>query len=68
MDRLVGQWNGIGPTRSRRQPRGQAADRCLAGTALGSEERASCTVDALLRDLCLFDEHTWGSSLSVAQP
>jgi len=31
-------------------------------------ERASHTVDALLRDLCLFDEHTWGSSLSVAQP
>ena len=26
------------------------------------------TVDELLRDLCLFDEHTWGSSLSVAQP
>ena len=31
-------------------------------------EPASRTVDALLRDLCLFDEHTWGSSLSVAQP
>jgi hypothetical protein len=26
------------------------------------------TADELLRDLCLFDEHTWGSSLSVAQP
>jgi hypothetical protein len=26
------------------------------------------TMDALYRDLCLFDEHTWGSSLSVAQP
>jgi len=31
-------------------------------------EPASRTVEALLRDLCLFDEHTWGSSLSVAQP
>jgi len=26
------------------------------------------TVDELYRDLCLFDEHTWGSSLSVAKP
>jgi len=26
------------------------------------------TMDALYRDLCLFDEHTWGSSLSVARP
>jgi hypothetical protein len=26
------------------------------------------TMDALYRDLCLFDEHTWGSSLSVAKP
>lgn len=25
-------------------------------------------VEQLLRDLCLFDEHTWGSSVSVAQP
>ena len=31
-------------------------------------ESATKTVEALLRDLCLFDEHTWGSSLSVAQP
>jgi hypothetical protein len=26
------------------------------------------TVDALLRDLCLFDEHTWGAADSVALP
>jgi hypothetical protein len=26
------------------------------------------TMDELYRDLCLFDEHTWGSSLSVAKP
>jgi hypothetical protein len=26
------------------------------------------TLDELYRDLCLFDEHTWGSSLSVARP
>jgi hypothetical protein len=29
---------------------------------------ASQTMDELYRDLCLFDEHTWGSSLSVAKP
>ncbi len=26
------------------------------------------TIDEIYRELCLFDEHTWGSSLSVAQP
>ena len=31
-------------------------------------EAARRTVDDLYRDLCLFDEHTWGSSLSVALP
>ena len=25
-------------------------------------------IDALTRDLCLFDEHTWGSGMSVGQP
>lgn len=31
-------------------------------------ESARRRVEALYRDLCLFDEHTWGSSLSVALP
>lgn len=31
-------------------------------------ESAQKTTDELYRDLCLFDEHTWGSSLSVAKP
>jgi hypothetical protein len=31
-------------------------------------ERARQTADELYRELCLFDEHTWGSSLSVARP
>jgi hypothetical protein len=30
--------------------------------------RARATITDLYRELCLFDEHTWGSSLSVAQP
>jgi hypothetical protein len=31
-------------------------------------ENGRHTMDTLYRELCLFDEHTWGSSLSVAQP
>ncbi len=31
-------------------------------------DRALPRIDEILRELCLFDEHTWGSSLSVAQP
>ncbi|MBM3883455.1 MAG: hypothetical protein FJ387_27745 [Verrucomicrobia bacterium] len=31
-------------------------------------DTACHTVDALYRELCLFDEHTWGSSWSVARP
>ncbi|MEK7686054.1 MAG: hypothetical protein AAB466_11590 [Verrucomicrobiota bacterium] len=32
------------------------------------EANAQATVEALYKDLCLFDEHTWGSSWSVALP
>ncbi len=32
------------------------------------DENTRRTMDDLYRDLCLFDEHTWGSSLSVAKP
>jgi hypothetical protein len=32
------------------------------------DARVRGTMDDLYRDLCLFDEHTWGSSLSVAKP
>ncbi len=32
------------------------------------DPNARRTMDELYRDLCLFDEHTWGSSLSVAKP
>ncbi len=50
----------------------RAAKRFLA--AAGSplwgpvDAPALLAMDALYRDLCLFDEHTWGSSLSVAKP
>ncbi|HEY3321825.1 MAG TPA: hypothetical protein VGP72_15255 [Planctomycetota bacterium] len=32
------------------------------------EERVVRKIDSLYKDLCLFDEHTWGSSMSVALP
>ena len=43
----------------------EAAESPLWGQWNASGRR---TVDELLRDLCLFDEHTWGSSNSVALP
>jgi hypothetical protein len=30
--------------------------------------RAEDDIDEILRDLCLFDEHTWGASQSISQP
>lgn len=32
------------------------------------DETTRQRIDDLRRDLCLFDEHTWGSGMSVAQP
>ena len=43
----------------------EAAESPLWGPWTASGRR---TVDELLRDLCLFDEHTWGSANSVALP
>jgi hypothetical protein len=43
----------------------EAADSPLWGPWTAGGRR---TVDELLRDLCLFDEHTWGSANSVALP
>jgi hypothetical protein len=48
------------------------AKRYLAASSAGlwglMSPNGQKTTDALYRDLCLFDEHTWGSSLSVAKP
>ena len=50
----------------------RAAKRLLAAarsSAFGPlSESAARTIEELTRDLALFDEHTWGSSMSVAQP
>jgi len=50
----------------------RAAKRFLAAAASPvwgpMSLQARKTTDDLYRDLCLFDEHTWGSSLSVAKP
>jgi hypothetical protein len=50
----------------------RAAKRFLAAAASPvwgpMTAQARKTADELYRDLCLFDEHTWGSSLSVAKP
>jgi hypothetical protein len=50
----------------------RAAKRYLAAAASpvwGPVSPAARQIsDELYRDLCLFDEHTWGSSLSVARP
>lgn len=32
------------------------------------DTRTLQSINSMYRDLCLFDEHTWGSSLSVAKP
>ncbi len=32
------------------------------------DEQAQQAAQAILRDLCLFDEHTWGASDSIGQP
>ncbi len=67
--RLVGQRHRLRPARGRREPR---AKRTLAAVQspmwgpVDAATRAAC--DAMYKDLGLFDEHTWGSSLSVARP
>ncbi len=48
------------------------AKRMLAATESSLwgdiDKRTQRAVNECYRDLCLFDEHTWGSSLSVAKP
>ncbi len=72
----AGEWTDWWANGTASAPREVAASR-LAKRLLAAAEaplwgsmspRAAETADELYRDLCLFDEHTWGSSLSVAKP
>jgi hypothetical protein len=71
-----GEWTDWWANGSASAPREVAASR-LAKRLLGAAQSplwgpldapSRQKIDAMYRDLCLFDEHTWGSSLSVAQP
>ena len=71
-----GEWTDWWANGTASAPREVAASRMAkrqieaAQSAVWGEMNANGrrTVEALLRDLCLFDEHTWGSSNSAALP
>ena len=73
---LEGEWtdwwaNGdaSGSARSRCQPHCQAETRRRDVARLGSSpQRPDPDIERMLKDLCLFDEHTWGADTSVSQP
>jgi hypothetical protein len=71
-----GEWTDWWANGTASAPREVAASRLakrLLGAALSpvlgiADDRLRSVSDDILRDLCLFDEHTWGSSSSVALP
>ncbi|NQT16272.1 MAG: hypothetical protein HQ582_26180, partial [Planctomycetes bacterium] len=71
-----GEWTDWWANGGASGPREVAASRRakrLAAAALAPvwgepDDPARRAADSIFRDLCLFDEHTWGSSDSVAQP
>jgi len=71
-----GEWTDWWANGGASGPREVAASRRakrLAAAGLSSvwgpaDEPTLKAADTIYRDLCLFDEHTWGSSNSVAQP
>ena len=73
---LQGEWTEWWANGDASGPREVAASRLakrLAAAALSPvwgdpDERTLRAADTIYRDLCLFDEHTWGSSDSVARP
>ncbi len=72
----AGEWTDWWANGTASAPREVAASRAAKRflTAAASPlwgpltESARQTADQILRELCLFDEHTWGSSLSIALP
>lgn len=72
----TGEWTDWWANGTASAPREVAASR-FAKRALDAaqsplwgpiDDQSLRTLDAIYRELCLFDEHTWGSGLSVAQP
>ncbi len=65
-------WANGGASGPREVAASREAKRLLAAAespVLGEPDPAArAAIDSLLKDLCLFDEHTWGNSDSVAQP
>ncbi len=72
----IGEWTDWWANGTACAPREVAASRAAkrflaaAQSPLWGPMPASAqhTIDELTKDLCLFDEHTWGSSMSVALP
>ncbi len=71
-----GEWTDWWANGTASAPREVAASRAAKRFLAAAEsplwgplpESARKTTDDILRELCLFDEHTWGSSLSIALP
>ena len=71
-----GEWTDWWANGTASAPREVAASRFAKRNLLAAQspvwgpvdEATRRRSDELVRDLCLFDEHTWGSGMSVAQP
>lgn len=71
-----GEWTDWWANGSACAPREVAASRFAARFLAAAQspvwgpldETARVRIDELTRDLCLFNEHTWGSGMSVGQP
>ncbi|MCC7497787.1 MAG: hypothetical protein IT160_09430 [Bryobacterales bacterium] len=73
---FTGEWPDWWANGSASAPREVAASRAAKRWLLalespvwgGAKPKPVGLPEELLKDLCLFDEHTWGSSMSVARP
>lgn len=73
---LTGEWTDWWANGDASGPREVAASRAAKRYLTAAESplfgplppRGQATVEAALRDLCLFDEHTWGSHQSISAP
>ena len=73
---LTGEWTDWWANGDASGPREVAASRVAKRALVAAVSpvfgpippRAQAAVDGILRDLCLFDEHTWGASMSISAP